>query len=105
MQVQKIQEYLKKYQNKLQRSRELQGGFRWESLQIFQQAWEVEAPNLAEMYDRSLQNTRSRRLWKGENYYPKEMMIKFMELEPDFCRRMFRFLFIKKKSKHSTTKV
>jgi hypothetical protein len=45
------------------------------------------------MYDRSLENSRSRRLWKRESYEPKEMMLRFCELDREFVRHIFQDLF------------
>src|SRR5690606_6359721 len=45
------------------------------------------------MYDQSLQNSQSRRLWVGENFFPKEMMLKFTGLQKEYVRLAFRDLF------------
>lgn len=65
----------------------------WESQQNFQKHWDPDAPDLAAMYDQSLQNTHSRRLWTGHRYEPKRVMLAFINLHPDFVRDMFRDLF------------
>jgi hypothetical protein len=49
------------------------------------------------MYDRSLQNSQTRRLWKRENYEPKEVMLKFVELNREFVRQVFLDLFNEQK--------
>ncbi|MEM6967263.1 MAG: hypothetical protein AAF573_21045 [Bacteroidota bacterium] len=93
MNLQKIQQYISKYKNQLQATRELENAFKWESLKNFQNNWDVEAADFGKMYDASLQNQTSRRLWKGDNFFPKEMMLKFIRSSPDFVRNMFRDLF------------
>ena len=65
----------------------------WESQKLFQDNWELEAMDLAAMFDNSLQNSHTRRLWKKEEYAPKEMMLKFIKLQPDFVLNMFADLF------------
>ncbi|MBI5914808.1 MAG: hypothetical protein HY842_05480 [Bacteroidetes bacterium] len=65
----------------------------WESQRIFQENWDMEATDFRSMYDRSLQNSHSRRLWKRENYEPKEMMLRFIELNREFVRQIFQDLF------------
>lgn len=70
----------------------------WESQRIFQEHWNLEAPDLVRMYDASLENSRTRRLWRRENYEPKEMMLKFLRQSPEFVRSMFRDLFNEEKS-------
>lgn len=67
--------------------------WKWESLRIFSENWDIEALDFRSMYDRSLQNSRTRRLWKRENYEPKDMMLKFIHLNSEFVRYMFQDLF------------
>ena len=97
MNLQKIQTYISAYITHLNNSRELENAYKWESLQNFQKNWDIDAPDFAKMYDASLQNQTSRRLWKGDNFFPKEMMLKFIQISPDFVRNMFRDLFDEKK--------
>lgn len=66
--------------------------FFWEALQYFQSNWNLEAPDLAEMYSNSLQSNRSRTLWKRENFFPRDRMLEFINLEPEFVRSAFREL-------------
>lgn len=70
----------------------------WESQRIFQQNWDREALDWTKMYDASLQNTHTRRLWKREAYEPKQMMLKFIDLSTDFVRNMFDDLYKEEKS-------
>ena len=67
--------------------------YAYEAQRNFQQHWDLTAENFAEMYDRSLQNTRSRRLWRAENYHPKDMAMKFLAEQPDYARHAFNDLF------------
>lgn len=70
----------------------------WESQQVFQNQWDVAAPEIGKMYDLSLQNSQTKRLWKREAYEPKRMMLAFMEMQPDFVAYMFKDLFNEEKS-------
>lgn len=70
----------------------------WESQQHFQANWDPQAPAIADMYDASLQNSQTKRLWKREAYEPKRMMKHFMDLQPDFVAYMFKDLFNEEKS-------
>ncbi|RMG88462.1 MAG: hypothetical protein D6714_00655 [Bacteroidetes bacterium] len=89
--------YLRKQAGNRPHRRPPAGLYKWESLKIFQENWDLDAPDLAEMYDRSLQNAETRRLWKRENFEPKDMMLKFIRLQPDFVRYMFTDLFNEEK--------
>ncbi len=86
-----IQTCFEEYKNYLQKQPTF-SLFKWESLKVFQENWDIDAPDFAEIYDNSLQNAETRRLWVGENYYPKGMMLKFIALQPEFVRYMFRDL-------------
>ena len=67
--------------------------WKWESLRIFQEHWNIDASDFRSMYDACLENSRTRRLWKRENYEPKDVMLKFISLSPDYVRHIFQDLF------------
>lgn len=99
MQLKQIQHYFGEYRNYLNsrpaRSERLPI---WESQRIFQENWDKDAANWPEMYDRSLQNSTTKRLWKREAYEPKRMMLELMRMQPDFTRHIFADLFNEDKS-------
>jgi len=66
---------------------------KWESLRHFQANWDLEVANPAAMFDRSFQNTETRRLWQTENWRPKKMMLEFWKFSPQMVRMMFNDLF------------
>jgi len=70
----------------------------WESQLVFQEQWDLGAPVIGEMYESSLQNSQTKRLWKREAYEPKRMMKIFMDMQPDFITYMFKDLFHEDKS-------
>ena len=72
--------------------------WKWESQKVFQDHWNLEAVDFRNMFDQSLQNSTTRRLWKRENYAPKEMMFKFIDLNADYVRFIFQDLFNEEKS-------
>ena len=92
MLVKRIDAYAQQFEANLQERSTLPSSFVWESVQHFQQHWDSDAPDLAATYDHCLQNSHTRRLWKGENYRPKEMMLRFFQMDTEFCRRMFKDL-------------
>lgn len=65
----------------------------WESQHLFQETWNIEATDFAKMFDQSLQNTQTRRLWNRENYEPKRFMLLFIAMQSDFPRQLFGDLF------------
>lgn len=97
MQLQKLQAAIRAYKKHLQTQPFYDHQFKWEILKNFQDNWDLDAPDLAQMYSRSLESEYTRRWWIGENFYPKEMMSRFLEESPDFSRRMFADLFNEEK--------
>ncbi len=67
--------------------------YKWESLKIFQDRWNIDEPDFLTMYDESLQNSDVENLWASKFFYPKEVMLKFIESDPEKVRQMFRDLF------------
>ena len=65
----------------------------WESLQIFQAHWNLDDPDPVAMFDRSFDNSETRRLWQTEQWQPKRMMLEFWRFEPGTVRLMFDDLF------------
>lgn len=93
MQVKKIQAYIERYRDWLLRPAAGERLYYWESQQHWQREWDLAAPDLRTVYDRSLDNQQTRRLWAREAYDPKRMMLAFMAQEPEFARSIFQDLF------------
>ncbi|MEM9886583.1 MAG: hypothetical protein AAF849_11885 [Bacteroidota bacterium] len=95
MQLKKINEHIAAYKKYLQKGGERTERllYKWESQKIWQENWDVEAHPFSEMYDRCLENSKTRRIWNKEQYQPKKMMFAFAELQPHFVYSMFQELF------------
>jgi hypothetical protein len=65
----------------------------WESQQIFQNTWDLESADVAKMYDNSLQNPETKRLWQTENWYPKRILLEFWASDASMLKSMFNDLF------------
>ena len=98
MQLKKVNHYFEAYKGFLKSAKALDRLYIWESQKIFQENWDLEATNFADMYDLSLQNSQTRRLWKRENYEPKHIMSLFIDLQLDYVLYMFKDLFKEEKS-------
>ena len=98
MQVKKIEAYFEAYKQHLSTPAAHDRLYIWESQRIFQDNWDLEATDLAQMYDQSLQNRHTKRLWLREAYAPKEMMLEFASMQPHYFRQMFSDLFAEDKS-------
>lgn len=93
MQLQRLQAYLQQYRDWLPRPAARDRLYLWESQKIWQENWDLSAVDLAATYDRSLDNSQTRRLWRREAYEPKRMMLELLRLQPEFGRSMFQDLF------------
>lgn len=93
MQLKKIQEALAQFKTHLASEEKEQHLYIYESQKIFQDNWNLEAADPASMYNRSLNNSQTRRLWNREHYEPKRMMLEFWRMQPDFVRHMYQDLF------------
>ncbi len=88
-----IQESLQAFKAYLSTDKASGQAYLYETQQNFQDQWNLESQDMAGMYQRSLANQKTNRLWNRENYEPKRMMLLFVEMQPDFVRQMFQHLF------------
>lgn len=65
--------------------------YKWEAVQVFQDNWDLEAPNFAKMLSDSLSKTSN--LLASKQVYPRKMINYFAEHAPEDVRRMFADLF------------
>lgn len=93
MLLNKIQDNISTYKKWLNSLRFHPNTYKWEALQFFQNQWDMNDQEPSAMFDRSLYNTETRRLWQTENWYPKRMMQTFWEHDPMTVRMMFDDLF------------
>jgi len=65
--------------------------YKWEAVKWFQDNWDVNAPDFAEMLNRSLDKTFN--LLASYNNYPKGVIVSFAKSAPEEVRAMFIALF------------
>lgn len=65
--------------------------FKWQAIKCFQDNWNINATNFAEMLDRSLAKTSN--LLTSYNHFPKAMITEFATAAPEEVRAMFVDLF------------
>lgn len=65
--------------------------YKWEAVKWFQDNWDVNASNFAEMLNRSLDKTYN--LLSSANNFPKNMIISFAKSAPEEVRSMFLYLY------------
>ena len=66
---------------------------KWESIQHFQDHWDLGASDPVAMFEGSFYNSETRRMWQTENWQPKRLMAEFWRFEPLTVRLMFDDLF------------
>lgn len=92
MQVRLLDELVAKFRKYLSSKDAHKRVFIWESQRVFQENWDLSTPNLAEMYQCSLNNSQSRRLWNREKFEPKRTMTDLLQEYPDYGRQLFQDL-------------
>lgn len=90
MQLERIRERIAAYRGALPRAGTR---FAWTVQAHFQGAWDLEAPDMKDMFGRSLWSGESRRLWSRSQFQPKAVMEHFLDMEPEQVRLMFRDLY------------
>lgn len=65
--------------------------YKWVAVKWFQDNWDVNAPDFAEMLNRALDKTYN--LLSSANYFPKGMIVLFAKAAPEEVRSMFVALF------------
>ena len=98
MQVKKLKELFAQYTAFLQTEAAQTYTHLWETQSNFLAHWDLEERDLAEMFDRALQNDSTQRIWNRQAYEPKRILLLFAELFPDFLIQMFNDLYNEEKS-------
>ncbi len=69
--------------------------YKWEAINTFQENWDIDAHDFADMLDRALSGTKN--LLASVHYFPAKMVSIFAHEKPDEVRRMFENLFDERK--------
>ena len=59
----------------------------------FSEHWSLDELDFLHVFEQSFKSNISVRLWKRDDFYPKEMMLQFIQRDREFVRQMFRDLF------------
>ena len=93
MLLHKINSEVQRYREWLEAVKHHPEVHKWESVQHFQNHWNLDTPDPAAMFDQCFYNSESRRLWHQENWEPKRVMTEFWKFDPQTVRWMFDDLF------------
>lgn len=92
MKVPLLQQAIANYHEHIRKNKHLENAHWWNIYSSFSSHWDLEAKDLADMYDKSFQSQVSRRWWHAEHYEPKKMMLAFISINSDFVRAAFQNL-------------
>ena len=67
--------------------------YKWEALKNFQDNWDIEADDFKQMYNHSLYSKSSDNLWANPHWFPKGVMMHFIDHDKERVRQMFRDLY------------
>ena len=59
----------------------------------YSEIWNIDELDFKTMYNRSLKSSLSTRLWKGNDYHPKEVMLAFIDYDKEIVRSIFNDLY------------
>lgn len=93
MKVDKINAYKEVFKKHLEITQNYNELYKYECLQNFVTHWDLGELDLRTTYDKSFSSAISGRLWGGSTNSAKEMMLKFIDLDKEFVRSMFRDLY------------
>lgn len=85
----RLQQYLDAYKVDLPRVWPLEN-YKWKAVTQFQQNWDPEASDFAEMLNRALPAAN---LLNSHRYYPKLMLMRFAQYSPSEMKKAFLYLF------------
>lgn len=88
---QRLKEILDQYKQNFVAKQWDEEKYKWEAVKWFQDNWDVNAPDFAEMLSRSLEKTYN--LLTSVNNFPKKMIVDFAKSAPEEVRAMFIALF------------
>lgn len=93
MQVKKIENLIAQYKQQLINGTAPKDLYLWESQQIFQDSWDIDAPDFGTMFKQSINSRQTLRYWKQGQFQPKEMMEHFIKMDAHWVKSMFVDLF------------
>ena len=85
-----LQEVISKYKRDIKKHWELER-YKWVAIKVFQDHWDIDAENFAEMYKESISKTYN--LLNSSMNFPGAQIYDFAKENPEKTREMFRLLF------------
>lgn len=93
MVLREINRLIELYKQLLVSDKKYDERYKWEALKNFQDNWNIEADDFKTMYDKSLYSKEGNNLWAGTYFFPKAVMLRFIDHDKERVRQMFRDLY------------
>jgi len=93
MKVALINAYKDVFKKHLEITQDYHELYKYECLKNFQDNWDLGELDLYTTFDKSFKSKISGRLWGGSKNSAKSLMLKFIEMDKEFVRSMFRDLY------------
>jgi hypothetical protein len=90
--MQKLNQQIENYKS-FRKSEAYDELYKWVALQNFQNHWDIEAQDFRNMYNSSFTCKGGENLWANNHFFPKAVMLSFIEHDHERVREMFRNLF------------
>mgnify|MGYP001177365015 CR=1 FL=1 len=90
MNIQAVKDIINRYKKNFKHIHN-QEIYKWQAVKQFQNSWNIEADNFAEMLESSLGKTKN--LLGSGNYFPRRMIIENAEASPNEVRDLFNLLY------------
>ncbi len=90
MNIKIVKSYIEEYKNKFNfvHNQEI---YKWQAVKQFQDNWDINSPDFHQMLERSLKLVAN--LLDSGQYFPKRMLLKNAEKEPEKIKTLFEFLY------------
>lgn len=67
--------------------------YKWVALKTFHDNWDINADDFKSVYDKSFSSKDSNNLWANPHWFPKAVMLRFIDYKKEVVRQMFQDLF------------
>lgn len=95
MNLKLLQELIAEYKQSILTSEDDQWSHPFQVMKTWQYHWDMDNLDFKQLYDDSLSGDSP--LWEGDDYHPKQMMLHYIEMNPDLARSAFKDLFLQKR--------
>ena len=67
--------------------------YKWVDLKTFHDNWNIDSEDFKSVYDKSFYSRDTNNLWANPHWFPKAVMLRFIDYKQEVVRQMFQDLF------------